>query len=402
MRLIGVDVGGTFTDLVYADTEAGRTAVHKISTTPDDPSRGVVAGADGALRQVRHPARDHRRGVPRHDHRHQRHPRARRRRDRHDHHRRLSRYPAYRPPPAAAALLDHAGHPLAGPAAGQAPPSQDGEGAAGAAAGRGAGAARRGRRPPGGARAKEAGVQAIAICFLFSYLDPAHEARAHGDRARGISRVLRHDLLVGVAAVPRVRALHHDGDERLRRAQGAQLRDAARDRDRGLGLQGRPAHHGVQRRRGDAGDGGRAAGAHPALGPGGRRDRRRLGGRPVGPAQPHHLRCRRHLGRYRHRDRRRLRRGDGARHLDRGLPRDGADDRRAHDRRRRRLDRLRRPGRRLQGRTALGRRRAGTGRLRPGRQPRHRDRRQRRAGPARQQATSWAAACRSTRWRRAA
>src|SRR6266550_1585085 len=44
MRLIGVDVGGTFTDLVYADTDAGSTAVHKISTTPDDPSRGVVAG----------------------------------------------------------------------------------------------------------------------------------------------------------------------------------------------------------------------------------------------------------------------------------------------------------------------------------------------------------------------
>lgn len=44
MRLIGVDVGGTFTDLVYADTEAGRTRVHKVSTTPDDPSRGVVAG----------------------------------------------------------------------------------------------------------------------------------------------------------------------------------------------------------------------------------------------------------------------------------------------------------------------------------------------------------------------
>ena len=44
MRLIGVDVGGTFTDLVYADTEAGSTGVHKVSTTPDDPSRGVVAG----------------------------------------------------------------------------------------------------------------------------------------------------------------------------------------------------------------------------------------------------------------------------------------------------------------------------------------------------------------------
>src|SRR5260370_32996194 len=44
MRLIGVDVGGTFTDLVYADTDAGATAVHKISTTPDDPSRAVVQG----------------------------------------------------------------------------------------------------------------------------------------------------------------------------------------------------------------------------------------------------------------------------------------------------------------------------------------------------------------------
>ena len=44
MRLIGVDVGGTFTDLVYADTDAGRTAVHKVSTTPDDPARGVVEG----------------------------------------------------------------------------------------------------------------------------------------------------------------------------------------------------------------------------------------------------------------------------------------------------------------------------------------------------------------------
>ena len=42
--LIGVDVGGTFTDLVYADTEAGRTMVHKVSTTPDDPSRAVLTG----------------------------------------------------------------------------------------------------------------------------------------------------------------------------------------------------------------------------------------------------------------------------------------------------------------------------------------------------------------------
>src|ERR1700738_3554922 len=44
MRLIGVDVGGTFTDIVFADTATGQTVIHKVPTTKDDPSRGVVAG----------------------------------------------------------------------------------------------------------------------------------------------------------------------------------------------------------------------------------------------------------------------------------------------------------------------------------------------------------------------
>jgi len=44
MRLIGVDVGGTFTDIVFANTETGETLIHKVPTTQDDPSRGVVAG----------------------------------------------------------------------------------------------------------------------------------------------------------------------------------------------------------------------------------------------------------------------------------------------------------------------------------------------------------------------
>ena len=45
MRLIGVDVGGTFTDIVFADTRTGRTLIHKVPTTRDDPSRGVVDAA---------------------------------------------------------------------------------------------------------------------------------------------------------------------------------------------------------------------------------------------------------------------------------------------------------------------------------------------------------------------
>src|ERR1700758_1338784 len=44
MYLIGVDVGGTFTDIVFADTQTGRTLIHKTPTTKDNPSRGVVAG----------------------------------------------------------------------------------------------------------------------------------------------------------------------------------------------------------------------------------------------------------------------------------------------------------------------------------------------------------------------
>src|SRR5206468_4639210 len=40
----GVDVGGTFTDLIYVDDEAGKILIHKLASTPDDPSRGTVQG----------------------------------------------------------------------------------------------------------------------------------------------------------------------------------------------------------------------------------------------------------------------------------------------------------------------------------------------------------------------
>jgi N-methylhydantoinase A/oxoprolinase/acetone carboxylase beta subunit len=64
VKRLGVDVGGTFTDLIYVDDEAGRLLVHKIPTTPDDPSEGTVQGlrelteqageAPSALDQVFH------------------------------------------------------------------------------------------------------------------------------------------------------------------------------------------------------------------------------------------------------------------------------------------------------------------------------------------------------------
>jgi N-methylhydantoinase A len=44
MKTIGIDVGGTFTDIVLADTATGAVAIHKVSTTPHDPSAGVMQG----------------------------------------------------------------------------------------------------------------------------------------------------------------------------------------------------------------------------------------------------------------------------------------------------------------------------------------------------------------------
>ena len=44
MRRLGVDVGGTFTDLIYLDDEGG-VHVHKVPSTPADPSTATVQGA---------------------------------------------------------------------------------------------------------------------------------------------------------------------------------------------------------------------------------------------------------------------------------------------------------------------------------------------------------------------
>jgi len=44
VKRLGVDVGGTFTDLIYVDDDAGKILVHKVPTTPEDPSQGTVQG----------------------------------------------------------------------------------------------------------------------------------------------------------------------------------------------------------------------------------------------------------------------------------------------------------------------------------------------------------------------
>ncbi|HEY4279251.1 MAG TPA: hydantoinase/oxoprolinase family protein [Conexibacter sp.] len=44
MLLVGIDIGGTFTDLALYDSEAGRVAVHKVRSTPEDPGLALVSG----------------------------------------------------------------------------------------------------------------------------------------------------------------------------------------------------------------------------------------------------------------------------------------------------------------------------------------------------------------------
>src|SRR3569833_172225 len=46
MMLIGVDVGGTFTDIVLTATNKNTTAVHKVASTPADPSQAVLRGVE--------------------------------------------------------------------------------------------------------------------------------------------------------------------------------------------------------------------------------------------------------------------------------------------------------------------------------------------------------------------
>ena len=55
---IGVDSGGTFTDICLFEEESGRIAVWKVSSTPADPSQAVVQGLGEALAQIASRASD--------------------------------------------------------------------------------------------------------------------------------------------------------------------------------------------------------------------------------------------------------------------------------------------------------------------------------------------------------
>ncbi|MEC9343747.1 MAG: hydantoinase/oxoprolinase N-terminal domain-containing protein, partial [Pseudomonadota bacterium] len=49
---LGVDVGGTFTDLMLIDERSGKTHVAKVASTPKDSSQGVLRGIEKICREA--------------------------------------------------------------------------------------------------------------------------------------------------------------------------------------------------------------------------------------------------------------------------------------------------------------------------------------------------------------
>ena len=181
MIRVGVDVGGTFTDIVLEQTSADFGSA-------DLRAQGVLhaggsigrrrAGRGRDLQDRRRLAGRHRHGAARHDGRHQYGDRAQGRRRRHDHHARLSRHPAHGASQAAAQFLAAVRRALAIEAAGQAPqPPRRRRAADGRRPARSKFRSRSIRSRRRREIFKKRGLKAVVICFLFSFLNNEHEAQ---------------------------------------------------------------------------------------------------------------------------------------------------------------------------------------------------------------------------------
>ena len=200
---------------------------------------------------------------------------------------------------------------------------------------------------------KAEGVESVAICFLFSYLNPAHE-----ERAKAIVEEVMPDAFVTTSSFvsPQFREFERFTTASLAAFIGPKVDRYIDHLD--SALRARRRVHGDLRIM--ASNGGVATTKmvtdKPALTLLSGLAAGVLGGAWIGDLVERqaadHLRHRRHQRRYRHHRRRRLRRDRCALHLDRRLPAADADDRHPYDRRGRRLDRPCRSRRRLPRRPA--------------------------------------------------
>src|SRR4030088_3830904 len=63
MHRVGVDIGGTFTDLILVDDASGDITVGKVLTTPSDPSQAVADVLADALQRTQTAADDAKHGI---------------------------------------------------------------------------------------------------------------------------------------------------------------------------------------------------------------------------------------------------------------------------------------------------------------------------------------------------
>ena len=239
--IAGIDVGGTFTDLIVVDRRAARCASprcrRRSTTRPSACSpRSTRPSVEPAL------ARGDR---PRHDDDDQRDARAQDRDRRPDHDARLSRRARARPPHPADALRPEG--PLR--AADRARAAARGR-RAHRRRGRGAGAARRGAGRGRGAAAARARRRERRHPLPAQLHQPGARGARRRDRARALAEPLRDRGPHDRRRVPRVRARHDGGGERRDPAGAAPLHRAAAERARGARLHARPAGDAGQRRHG--------------------------------------------------------------------------------------------------------------------------------------------------------
>ena len=134
-------------------------------------------------------------------------------------------------------------------------------------------------------RARDEGFGAVAVAFLFTYVNPAHELRAEEILREELDGDHRLALAPGRARVARVRAHLLGGDRRLHRARScAATSSGSRPSCGTRGLARAAARHAVERRHRHRRVGARAVAADAALGPGRRHDGRRRAGPAARPA----------------------------------------------------------------------------------------------------------------------
>ena len=246
---------------------------------------------------------------------------------------------------------------------------------------------------------KTRGAQALAIIFINAYANAENEQKAL-EAARAVWP--NEHVSASHQVLPEIREFERASttalNAYLQPGVGAYLAPPRRCAGAEAVRRHLP-HRAVERRRDVDGDGAPPAGAHGAVGPGRRRHRRGGDRARHRLRRHHHRRPRRHLVR-RLVGRRRQGLAGGADHhrFRHGHPH--ADDRDHHHRRRRRLHRLGRSRRPAAGRTGERRLGAGPGLLRAGQRAADADRRTCRARPHQCGASDRRQACRRSMSRR--